>query len=100
VSGEAGCWSTLACHATGVRLRLSAAAFVLLTVSLVVIVSGQPWLPDGVDSIGEFPGKTRFAAEPAQSIGWQILFSAVGVSLLVMFVCAVAEVRHRRSWGR
>jgi heme/copper-type cytochrome/quinol oxidase subunit 2 len=79
-----------------VRLRLSAAAFVLLTVSLVVIVSGQPWLPDGVDSIGAFPGNTHFAAEPAQSIGWQVLFSAVVVSLLIMFACAVAEVRYRR----
>jgi hypothetical protein len=78
-----------------VRPRLSAAAFVLLAVSLVVILSGRPWLPDGVDNIGDFPGNTRFAAEPAQSIGWQVLFSAVVVSLLIMFVCAGAEVRRR-----
>ena len=91
-----GIVACLACHAVDVRLRVSAASSALLTVSLVVIISGQPWLPDGVDSIGGFPGNTRFAAEPAQSIGWQVPFSAVVVSLLLMFVCALAEIRHRR----
>ena len=75
-------------------------AFVLLVLAVTVIVSGNPGLEHGIDSLGDFPGSTRFDDEPARSIGWQILFSAVGISLFVMFACAMAEVRHRREGRR
>jgi hypothetical protein len=88
------------------RLLGFAASAVLVT-AFVLVLTGDPGLQcgrsgelQGIDCLDSLPSSARFDAEPAASLGWEILFGAIAVAAATLCYLVVAGVTRRRRLRR
>lgn len=86
------------------RRVLAFAAAAILVIAVVLVFAGDPGLEcgrsgevQGIDCLDSFPSSARFSAEPAESLGWEVLFGAIAVAAgTLCYLLATGIARHRR----
>jgi hypothetical protein len=89
------------------RRLLGLAAAAVLVAALVLVLTGDPGLEcgrsgefQGIDCLDSFPSSARFGAEPAASLGWEILFGAIAVAALTLCYLLVSGITRERRLRR